>query len=304
MKNQLIQLVPNLITLETNAPKINCFTFWDSNAYSDFFPVNPSSRFKFNFFVKNKIRGESKHPELNCGYVTFKNNQWFYKRKLICFDLAFSINEHTNTMESNWLYSKIMLKVGRLESIGDIFTDYITYKLESSGLGYYYGAAAQLNNNSCLFFGMGKNFKTTLVNIMVNNGGYYIGEEFFVLDHNLVYATPPSVHQFDLRKSHKDLMSLDLKNRKVDVSEYKHVFFLNYSNFDKIVEVDIRTANDNVEIYQNIFNSYYYRYFQAKNSFIDENTTVTKNSLKNQKARYFISYFTDIDNVFKFIKRL
>jgi len=182
-------------------------------------------------------------------------------------------------------------------------TDYLTYELEKDKLFYQVGAAAQLNDNTFIFYGFGKNFKTTIINLILNNKGRYIGEEFFLLSGKKVFATIPNSHTFDLRPSHKSLMLNDLKNNKVNSAEYNHVIFLIYSKKNKIIEIDQEKANSYANLYQNTFNTYFYHNLMARD-FFEGKAKSEKIVLTNKKARFFVVYFTAIENVFRFINKL
>lgn len=302
MKVGKIQLIPKLLALETNVNQINCFSFGDLDKYKNFFDYNPQSPLHFSYKVINRFSIYSKKVTLQFSNILYNHNLWFYRKKLFFTELKFLIDEKRKYIESNSLYHKLFIKIGWLEPIGCILTDYITYELEKIGKIYHAGAAANFRNTSFLFLGEGRNFKTTLVSKIVQNGGYYITQEFLLLDKNMVYATIPPSNRFDFRKSHNQFKTLDIRTKKVDVSEYEVVIFLFWSSRNKIYEIEIQEANKLAALSKNSFNSYYYRFFKAKDVILKNKVVINKDSLQNKNARYFVAYFTDINYVYKFIK--
>lgn len=304
MANFKVQLVPGLLTLTTNVPKINCFSFWDYYPYKDFFALDENSRWKVNYFVKDDVATLYGSPSLRFSYLNYLGEKWYYHKKVGPIDFKFTIDEETNTIAANHFYNRVFIKLGRLEPIGDIITDYLTNLLEKAHISYHYGSAASYRGKSYLFFGFGRNFKTSLVNLILDGGGSYIGEEFFLLEGDRVYATLPNVHAFDLRASHQEIIKRGLNMRRLDVSEYRAAIFLLHSDRDHIEEIGREEANKNTWAYQNVFNTYYYRFFKAKDHYLGVGTGFVDQPLKNEEARYFVVRFTDVRNVFEFIKGL
>lgn len=61
MRNNFrVQLIPNLVSIETNVRKINCFSFWDKEENKDFFRDDPRSEFEFKYFVQKKVESLSR----------------------------------------------------------------------------------------------------------------------------------------------------------------------------------------------------------------------------------------------------
>lgn len=302
MKRLQIQLIRDLISIQTNVKKINCFSFWDKNENKNFFTQNDASLLNFKYIVgkTEKIPNQTTYRFSNYIYHDYR---WYFQRKIGPFDFSFVINEKDRSVTANRLCHNLFIKVSWVEPVGYILTDYINYTIEKMGMSYHDGAAGRINNKTFLLFGFGKNFKTTIMNMILHNGGYYIGEEFFLLNKDKVYATIPNSHRFDFRESHKKLMQIDLRKRKVDVSEYNVGIFLVYSNKDKIVELDINQANAYAKVFhQYIANSFFYSFLKAKD-FLESNSIVPENILlTNKKAKFFIIYFSRVENAFKFIK--
>lgn len=303
MKKNIIQLIPNLIQLETNAKKINSFPFWNSKLANDFFNLDCASQFKFRYIVSKNIEECPEKIQFRFSNLSYANNKWYYSSKKFFLKFRFTIDENTNTMTVNPAYHKHFVRVGCMETAGNIFADYITYKIEAEGKSYQDGVVAMLNGKTYLIFGPGKNFKTTLLNLILENNGYYIGDDFFLLDSNKVYATMPNTSTFDFRGSHKRLLNKDLKKQKVDVSEYEVVLFLVYSDKDCISEITSEEANQHLKFYHNSVNTYYYKFFKNKENLAGQKIMSEKKVLKNMNAKYFLCYFTDINNVLNFIKK-
>jgi len=304
MNRHTIQLIPKLVMLECNTPKINYLSFWDNKRENDFFDIDPKSSIKITYQLGKKVELTPFKGALQFSNISYLDGKWYFSSKKGLVNFAFTLDENKKSMVVNWALHHLFITLGYLEPSGHILTDYLTYELEKINKSYQWGAAANFKGESLLFFGFGRNFKTTIINILLQNGGYYIGEEFILLDGNTVYATIPNSHQFDFRESHRLLLMNDLKKRKADVSDYTKVIFLIYSNKDMIVEINQDQANIYANLFQHAVNSYYYNNFNARDLFL-ENKVLTKNGplLKNRKASYYLAYFTKIDNVFTFIKK-
>lgn len=299
-----IQLVPKTLSLKTDVSRINCFSFLDNEGGRDFFPYSGSSVLEFRYRINNNLSAGSEKARLQFSNLSYFDRRWFYGKKLGPVSLLFQINEKEKLIEANSFYNKLFIKVGWLEPIGNVLTDYITYELEKTGRTYHHGAAVSLKGRSLLFFGEGRNFKTTLAAKLLGIGAYYIGEEFFLLENNLVYGTIPNRHRFDRRESHKLFEILDLRRRKVDVSEYDNVFFLFYSNKDRIDEIPVAEANSYAEMFHHDFNTYYYNFFRMRDKILGGENQPKRDLLTNDNARFFAVFFTDVDYVFDFIKKL
>jgi len=297
-----VQLIPNLISLQTNVKKINCFSFWDKKENRNFFDFNPSSEFDFKYFVKSEVPDVPKEIEFRFSNFIFSKGKWYFKRKVGTLDLSFVIDEINHIVIANKLCHNLFVKVSWIEPIGYILSDYINYQIEKKGISYHDGAAAAIKGRTFLIFGFGKNFKTTLVNMILRDGGYYIGEEFFLLNNDRVYATIPNSHRFDFRESHKQLMKINLREKKCDSSIYDAAIFLIFSNKDEVVELDFDQANSYAEVFhQYIANSFFYSFLKAKDFLEKRRVMEKRNLLLNKKARFFIIYFTDVKNALKFI---
>lgn len=302
MSDSFVQLIPELISLQTNAKKINCFSFWDKNNNKEFFQPDQNSRLSIKYFVNKNIELPPQKPTLQFSNYSYDDEKWYFRSGYKGLDFSFVIDEKNTTVFCNYLCHKLFIKISWIEPIGYILTDYINYLLEKEKMSYHAGAAARINNKTFLFFGFGRNFKTTMVNMILYNNGFYIGEEFIFLNGGLVYSTIPNSHRFDFRESHKSLMNLDINKRKIDKSEYDVVIFLIYSKKNEIIEIDLNKANIYAQEFNQHFNSsYFYGYIKAKDFLLGKKIGPKENILKSKKARFFIIYFTDVQNAFKFV---
>lgn len=299
-----IQLIPKVLSLNTDVSALNCFSFLDNKRVRDFFSFSEKSDLAFRYRINNNLSIGSEKARLQFSNLTYSDRQWFYGKKLGPISLTFRINEEEKLVEANDYYNRLFIKVGWLEPIGNVLTDYLTYELEKTGRTYHHGAAVSLKDHSFLFFGEGRNFKTTLAARLMEAGAYYIGEEFFLLENDLVYSTIPNRHRFDRRASHKLLEPFDLRRRKVDVSEYSNVFFLFYSNEDKISEISPAEANSYAKMFHHNFNTYYYDFFGMRDKILGNAVQPKHDLLANSDARFFTAFFTDVRNVFDFVERL
>lgn len=297
-----IQLIPGLVSLETNASKINCFSLWDNPSQADFFDLDKNSKYQFKYTVGTPQKNIG-NPSLQFSNFAYTPKKWHYENCKALAKFSLSVSEKNNEFIVNRLYHYLFIKIGWLQPTGYLLTDYLTYKLEKDNLFYQVGAAGQLNSKTFIFYGFGKNFKTTLMAMVVENGGKYIGEEFILLNGNRVHATIPNAHPFDLRPSHKNLMSKDLRKSKINASEYETGIFLVYSDKDKVMEIDLENANNYADLYQNTFNTYFYHNLVSRDFFEGKNKP-PRRVLTNKRARFFVIYFTAIENVFNFMKRL
>ena len=297
-------MIPGLVSLETDIPEIFGFSFHDNKKFKDFFQFDENSKIKIKCYARNEIADLPASVDWKFSYIRCKDDQWVYSSQKGPINLKFSIDEKKNEFLVNWAYRKMFLRVGYFEPIGYIMTDYLVNKLEQEGKTYHDGAAARYNGKTHLFLGFGKNFKTTIVNSIVNKGGNYIAEEFFLLDREKVYATIPNRHRFDFRSSHRQLSENDLKNKKTDCSNYDTVIFLLYSKQDKITELATSEANAMVALYYNMVNSYYYNFFRAKDYFSGKKDKKPKNFFSLDKVRFFKIEFTNYKKVIDFIETL
>jgi hypothetical protein len=300
MKRKIIQLVPGLIQLETNAKKINGFSFWNSKVAKDFFNVDSSSEFKFRYIVKKNIEECPEKVQFRFSNLSYVNNKWYYYSKKFFFKFKFTIDESTDTMTVNPTYHRHLIRIGFLETTGNILADYMTYKIEQNGKSFQDGAAAILNKKTFLIFGPGKNFKTTLLNMILESGGGYIGDEFFLLSGDNAYSIMPNISAIDFRSSHKDLLKQNLKKQTINFSKYDAVFFLVFSNENNISEITLVEANNYLKFYHRASNAYYYNFFKNRENLVAPKQS--ENVLENENAKYFLCYFTDINNIFNFIK--
>lgn len=298
-----IQLIPGLVSLETNAEKINCFSFWDNPAQKDFFNVDHKSKYQFKYTIGLPPKMSSGNPSLQFSNFSYFAKNWYYSNRKAFLQFFLNVNEKRNEFIVNQTYHNHFIKVGWMEPTGYLLTDYLTYILEKENLFYQVGAAGKLNNKTFIFYGFGKNFKTTLISMILANGGSYIGEEFILLNGNQVFATIPNAHPFDLRPSHKNLMSKNINKNKINSSKYEIAIFLIYSNKDKVIEVNLDKANDYVNLFQNTFNTYFYHNLIARD-FLDGKSKPKRKVLTNKQARYFIIYFSAIENVYDFINKI
>lgn len=299
-----IQLVPKILSLDTAVSQINCLYFLDSGRDRDFFSYSGSSVLEVHYRINNNLAAGFEKIILQFSNLSYLDRRWLYGKKLGPITLAFRIDEERKLVEANAFYHRLFMKIGWLEPIGYILTDYITYELEKTGRTYHHGAAVSLNGRSFLFFGEGRNFKTTLAAQLMEAGASYIGEEFFLLEDNLVYSTIPNRHRFDRRGSHKLFEAFDLRQRKVDVSEYNNVFFLFYSDRDRIGEISRRDANSYAEMFHHDFNTYYYDFFGMRDKILSGENRPERDLLTNDNARFFAAFFTDIGHVFDFVRKL
>lgn len=136
MTNQIVQLIPDLIYLETNVSEIKCFSFWDRKNKSDFFKFNPDSKLHFKYFLDNKIEITNDKPILSFSNIAYQGNTWVFNKKMYFFDFKFQIEEDGNVFRVNKPYQKVFIKIGWLEPTGYILTDYITYIIEKLGMSY------------------------------------------------------------------------------------------------------------------------------------------------------------------------
>lgn len=301
-KPNYIQLIPGLVSLVTPEPMLNGLSFWDSSQYRDFFEPDYDSAIKCNYLIRNKKLLLPEAPTLRFSNLSYCNDHWYYSSKKGPLSFEYYLEENSNTLEVSWWYHKIFVRIGWLEPAGNILTDYLTYQLEKIGKTYHSGAAVEMNNRSFLLFGFGKNYKTTLVNYVLDSGGYYIGEEFFVLSEDRVYATIPTLPRFDFRQSHKDISNRDIKQRKVDVSEYKVVIFMLLSDRQEIKEIGFEEANHYAEIYHHQMNSFFYQSIKSRDFLLYGKDEKTVPIIKNKNARFFVIEFTEISEVMFFIK--
>lgn len=299
-----IQLIPKLAALETNASTIHGFSFWSRGRDRDFFDFDPASPFKFRYVAGGAVGRPPAGEELRFSNLSYLDGSWHYSSRKFGLPFLFSISEADNSMVVNGVYHRHFIKIGWLEPAGNVLTDYITYKLELGNKRYQDGGAALFGDKTFLILGPGKNFKTTLLNIMLENGGYYIGDEFFLLDGNRVYATMPSISAFDFRESHGRLLGKDLRRRKVDVSDYGFVLFMLHSNKDGVSEIDAAEADRHVRLYHHAVNTHYYSDFRSRDYLLKGETAPEGAILGNRDARYFVIRFTAVENVFKFIRAL
>jgi len=297
-----VQIIPELLNLECNVRAINCFSFWDSKNRANFFSLNPRSPFQFKYFVRKEIEDPPKIATFRFSNLSYLRGKWFYHNKKGPLTLKFTIEENENLFLVNSLYHRLFVKVGCLEPTGNILTDFITYKLEQVGMSYQVGSAGNIKGKTFLFFGGGYNFKTTLMSLILQNGGYYIGEEFFLLKGNNVFATIPNSHRFDFRNSHRSLFKFEINKKRMEVSEYSYVIFLYYSDKDEIKEINLSEANHHLQLYHHTANTRYYKHFKTRDFLLGKKKK-EKQILRNTDARYYLCYFTDIKKVFNFINK-
>lgn len=304
MKIEKIQLIPNLVSLETNIPEIFSFSFYNNRKFKDFFEFNESSEIKIRCFLSKDVLDPSSKVDYQFSNISNVGNRWYYCNRKGPFLFKFNINEDTDTFLVNKTYQKVFIKVGWLQPLGYILTDYLVRKLEQGGKTYHDGAAARYKDKTYLFYGFGRNFKTTIISSLLDNGGQYIAEEFFLLDGEKVYATIPNLHHFDFRESHRKLLASDLSKKKSDCSRYDTVIFLLYSSQDKITELSVTEANEMVGLYHHSVNGYYYDFFKAKDFFSGKKEQQKEIFSGQHGQRFFRVEFTNYQKVINFIDTL
>lgn len=302
MTDSSIQLIPDLISLQTNVENISCFSYWDKKENSGFFDNKEDSLFLFKYYLKKEVDLPPQKIIFRFSNFVYDGERWYFKRKIGLFDFSFIIDEKQKAVFANTLCHHLPVKISWIEPIGYILTDFINYQIGKKGMTYHDGAAGRINDKTFLFFGFGKNFKTTIVNMILEEGGYYIGEEFFLLNEDRVFATIPNSHRFDFRESHRKLVKNDLRKRKIDSSQYDVGIFLVYSNKDEVKELNFQQANAYAKIFnQYVVNSFFYGFLKSKD-FLENGYLFSEDQLlKNSKAKFFIIYFTEVRNAFKFI---
>jgi len=298
-----VQIIPNLATLTTNVGQIPACYY--VSQLKDFFPLEKGSLFNFAYYVKSKILDTRKPVKLQFGNFSFYGDKWQYLSKKSFLNFQAVIDEKSHTLSLNRVYYKLPTGVGGLFPSGSLLSDYINYVFEKNNIYCLSGSAVRIFDKTFLFMGSGRNFKTTLLSLCLDYGGYYIAEEIVIVKNRHVYGTIPVFPtKFDTRTSHKDLFRKDLKQASLDKSVYDKVIFLIYSDKNEIKEISLKKANEYAEGFYRNGKYFFYDFLKLRDQILDKKRLEKIKIFPSEKVKYSVVFFKNIENVYKILEKI
>jgi hypothetical protein len=183
-------VIPNMLTLNTETKKIRNFSFGESLREQV-----GQSLVNLNFFVDNSIK---KDPSLNQRYHFFwgKHNypSVYYERRIIgkiFAKMLFEDSREFPTITINKSYLKwIRVRTNNIFPPGIHLTDIITVKLMEKGFIPLHCAGVSFNNKGILIFAPPNTGKTLTSMLLIQNRFKFISEDITVSDGNKIYGCP------------------------------------------------------------------------------------------------------------------
>lgn len=172
-------IIPSLLSLEVNTKLFKKFNFSDN---FDFYPeIKNKNKFHYKIVVDNNINVPDDYDFRN-GHYYKKGNIWYYKRKIGFFTLKFSYDLKNKIFSFNKIYSLVPFEIGHIFPAGRHIFDLISLDLFFNGYIFIRGCAVNYKNITTAFVGPSFNGKTSLIESIIDKGGKYISEEYFILD--------------------------------------------------------------------------------------------------------------------------
>lgn len=257
-------IIPNLVSFNTQLRKINGFYFSDNfNFYSE---IEAKSVFHYKIFIDDNITIPKEYDFRNGYFLKFKN-KWYYERKIGIFTLKFCLDPQNKIFSFNKLYSLIPFEIGHIFPVGRHIADIINLELFIKDFILIRGCAFNYKGNNSCVIGPAMNGKTSLLNDIFKKGGKYITEDILILNfkENKIYPTS-NVNNFN-RLTNKSLNTLlihkDIISKPVDINK---IFLI--QNF---------TSNDGDVVNKKIFD------YLNLNSFLFLNNHITRSYIFETK---------------------
>ena len=291
-------IVPDLVSLETEIPKIRGFYF---GASSDIYEkIHSKNIFHYKVCISNNITIPDDYDFRN-GHFYKKGTIWYYKRKIGFITLKFSYDQKNKIFLYNSIYSFIPFEIGHIFPPGRHLADLITFDLFLKGYVLIRGSAARYQDKNLAFIAPSYNGKTSLIKEIIDKGGKYIAEEFYIFNiksHN-IFSTPCLIS--DERLINRRLkQKLFLHNTIKGISRVdKFILYLNRSTnkeqYKKIDFFDFIILRSLFFFKSDFVKSYMFTERAAKKIF--ENINNIKKLNLNYKIIYINNYqFDDLLN--------
>jgi len=214
-------IVPGLISFDTQLNKLPCFTFSEQ---FNFYPlIKTPNKFHYKVEIDNHIQLPSVYDFRN-RYLLYLKNCWFYNWQLSHnFYLRFKFNTLTNTFSFNNLYNHVPFELGRILPIGRHLTNILSLHLFLKNYISFKGAAVKTKNETIGIITPSYNGKSTLIREIINkdkNKYRYITEDNLILNlkNRTTYPLSPSI-------SYKNFMLKKI----LDPGRYKEDYTFNDS---------------------------------------------------------------------------
>ena len=215
-------IIPSLLSLEINTKLFKKFNLSDN---FDFYPaIKNENKFHYTIVIDDNINVPDDYDFRN-GHFYKKGNIWYYKRKIGFFTLKFSYNLKNKIFAFNKIYFLIPFEIGHIWPVGRHIFDLINLDLFLNGYIFIRGCAVNYKNSTTAFIGPSFNGKTSLIESIIDKGGKYISEEYFILDIKTKNIFPSSC-----LTAHGRLNNLNLNRKLNDKNIIKEKVYL-----DKLV---------------------------------------------------------------------
>lgn len=183
-------IIPGLVSLDTKFNKINGFHLCQD---FDFFQcAKAENRFHYKVRADENIIIPGDY-DFRSEYVFKKGNRWYYKRKILFWELKFVYDKKDKTFSFNKAYSFLPFAIGGITPVGGQITNIIALDLFLAGFICGRGMAVQYEKKNICFIAPGFNGKTTFLSQYLKKGAKYIAEDVLILDtcNQKIYSTCP-----------------------------------------------------------------------------------------------------------------
>lgn len=172
-------IIPSLISFKSDLRNIK--GFYHSDDFNFYTFVEKKNKFHYQIIVDDNLE-IPKNYDFRNGHYYKKDDIWFYKKNVLFFTLKFSYNMKNNIFRYNRIYSLIPFEIGHIWPAGRHISDIINLELFLKGFIFIRGCAARYHGKNIAFIAPSHSGKTSLINWIIDKGGKYISEEFFILD--------------------------------------------------------------------------------------------------------------------------